>query len=292
MPYNTKNIVEITEFPDDFHPHKMLCWDHDPESPIEEYVLSIVKRSDDILFITDHSIWHHGAEIPDQETQQSRILTCWELARWCAEGHGQWTDNETKLFRSSFSYAIGDNDRRCNEHDNIMVRAFADPDSAEWHEPDVQYCFVKTPAMEKKQFSTRRTVQMQHIDSVDPSIPDAKQKSKQKPMYHRVPDAVGCQRFSHGELKMALNLIGDWIVADARRCGYNYGDVPPFYGIIDKTAQAIAKSIPLQYEELVKQLELIDSVITHGELHVYDKRTEEVLNHGIRIEDGKIVSVF
>ena len=53
MKYKGNQIIEITERPQDFTPHRMLCWEKDPNHPLEEYVIAIVKRSDDILFITD-----------------------------------------------------------------------------------------------------------------------------------------------------------------------------------------------------------------------------------------------
>lgn len=131
MIYNGNQIIEITERPQDFMPHRMLCWEKDPNHPLEEYVIAIVKRSDDILFITDHSVWTHGAEIPEEP--KPRRATNRELAEWLAKGNGQKSGNKGI---ACVSYSYGHLADDCEIEKNVVVRKWEDN---EWHEPTVDY---------------------------------------------------------------------------------------------------------------------------------------------------------
>lgn len=129
---NGNQIIEITERPRDFTPHRMLCWEKDPNHPLEEYVIAIVKRSDDILFITDHSVWTHGAEIPEEP--KPRRATNRELAEWLAKGNGQKSGNKGIVACISYSYGHLADD--CEIDKNVVVRKWGD---CLWHEPTVDY---------------------------------------------------------------------------------------------------------------------------------------------------------
>lgn len=131
MIYNGNQIIEITERPQDFMPHRMLCWEKDPNHPLEEYVIAIVKRSDDILFITDHSVWTHGAEIPEEP--KPRRATNRELAEWLAKGNGQKSGNKGI---ACVSYSYGHLADDCEIEKTVVVRKWEDN---EWHEPTVDY---------------------------------------------------------------------------------------------------------------------------------------------------------
>ena len=131
MIYNGNQIIEITERPQDFMPHRMLCWEKDPNHPLEEYVIAIVKRSDDILFITDHSVWTHGAEIPEEP--KPRRATNRELAEWLAKGNGQKSGNKGI---AGVSYSYGHLADDCEIEKTVVVRKWEDN---EWHEPTVDY---------------------------------------------------------------------------------------------------------------------------------------------------------
>lgn len=134
MKYIGSKIIEITEKPKDFTPHRMLCWESSPNHALEEYVIAIVKRSDDILFITDHSVWTHGAEIPEEP--KSRTATHAELAKWVAQGNGQVThaDYKDDTCMIHFSHpAYATDSPVCAK---LRVRKWGD---AEWHEPTADY---------------------------------------------------------------------------------------------------------------------------------------------------------
>lgn len=148
MIYNGNRIIEITERPQDFTPHLMLCWEKDPIHPLEEYVIAIVKRSDDILFITDHSVWTHGAEIPSKKPE-SRRVTNRELSKWLVQGNGEMTfkskserDIDHLVFASHCyeeEYADEECDKALKRNDDgswIVVRKWDDTD---WHEPTAAY---------------------------------------------------------------------------------------------------------------------------------------------------------
>lgn len=133
MQYKGIELKEITSKAEDFQPHKMLCWSDKATCPLEEYVVAIVKRSDDMLFITDHSIWSHGAEIPEEP--RSRRATNRELARWLAQGNGECTpDNPVNGYTyTSYQYCSCDGD---SPVDDFRVRNWEDSD---WHEPTARY---------------------------------------------------------------------------------------------------------------------------------------------------------
>lgn len=74
--------------------------------------------------------WFDDAEYrikPDEP----RRMTNRELARWLAQGKGQWNAKGTNAVSTSYSYGIDDKELP----DNIMIRGW---DEAEWHEPVIE----------------------------------------------------------------------------------------------------------------------------------------------------------
>lgn len=128
MKYKGIELKEITE-PQIFDPpRKMLVWGR-YEGMTELDVYAIVSRKD-FPVICETSTWRHCAEIP--KAPESELVTHRELARWLAEGNGQFR----RLFTtaSTFTYANVDEDNSVDE--SIAVRKW---DDTEWHKPTRGY---------------------------------------------------------------------------------------------------------------------------------------------------------
>lgn len=136
MQYKGHELIEIKVDKAKFfkHPHEMLCWtDEYSCHPVREFVIAIVPRSDDVLFITDHSVWHHGAEITEEP--KPRRATMRELAKWLAQGNGQIQDaNSLNCVFTGLDYGPDLDDRAAPEI--YKVRKW---DDTEWHEPTAEY---------------------------------------------------------------------------------------------------------------------------------------------------------
>ena len=70
----------------------------------------------------------NGAEIP-----KKRRMTNRELAKWIAQGKGQWKGVATCAVKNSYSYIYGTDDIKVP--DSIMIRGW---NETEWHEPEVE----------------------------------------------------------------------------------------------------------------------------------------------------------
>ena len=125
MDYKGIELKEVTE-PQIFNPpKKMLVWDH-CANIVELDVYAIVNRKD-FRVICEHSTWQHCAEIPEPKLATNR-----ELARWLAEGKGQYRRILTTA--STFTYANEDENNSVNEL--LVVRKW---DDTEWHKPTREY---------------------------------------------------------------------------------------------------------------------------------------------------------
>lgn len=130
MKYKGIKLKEITE-PQVFNPpKKMLVWDREIDvNPIERYVYAIVNRgADSCPVICQYATWKHCAEIP----KVPGLVTNRELARWLAEGNGQFRRILTTA--STFTYANEDEDNSVDEF--IAVRKW---DDNEWYKPTREY---------------------------------------------------------------------------------------------------------------------------------------------------------
>lgn len=97
------------------------CWDVNvkyrvkPDEPVE------VETSEGKMYLAN------GAEIP-----KKRRMTNRELARWLAQGNGQWRGIANNTIGMSYSYGIFDDKEIL---DGIMIRGW---DETEWHEPEIE----------------------------------------------------------------------------------------------------------------------------------------------------------
>lgn len=130
--------IELKEFESDkpvvFDPPKrMLVWDYVDETPTEAEVLAFIpNRYNKVIGQTSLSI--HCAEIPEV---MCRRATNRELAKWLAQGNGQYQVNDSKIW-TEHPYDIGQDDDTCSKF--IKVRKWCDK---EWHEPTMEYIGLK-----------------------------------------------------------------------------------------------------------------------------------------------------
>ncbi len=126
--------IELTEFTSDKPvvfdpPRKMLCWDYGCK-PCEDMVDGYFpNRSGHVL--GSFEIWTHCAEIPEEP--KPRLATNRELAKWLAQGNGEWR-NSSPLLPACSTDLIYTED--ADPASNLLVRKW---DDTEWHEPTVDY---------------------------------------------------------------------------------------------------------------------------------------------------------
>ncbi len=129
------NGIELTEFTSDKPvifdpPRKMLVWDTEGDPIYEDMVDGYFpNRSSRVLGTLE--TWAHCAEIPEET--KPRLATNRELAKWLAQGNGEWRNTSPIMSsRSTDLIYTEDADPALNVH----VRKW---DDAEWHEPTVDY---------------------------------------------------------------------------------------------------------------------------------------------------------
>ena len=141
------NGMELEEFTSDKpvifdKPVRALCWDNSGcQGGLREYVIAFIPRSDSSIAVTDHSIWPHMALLP--EAPKPRRATNRELARWLAQGNGEYILQITAgMAEHYWNYEDGDEDEPANGYDSsdneLKVRKWSE---TEWHEPTVDYLF-------------------------------------------------------------------------------------------------------------------------------------------------------
>lgn len=131
--------IELKEFTSDKPvifdpPKKMICWNDGDNHrgyggpiPVQAY---IPKRRTKVISV--YGLWQHCAEIPEE--QKPRRATNRELAKWLAQGNGEYSTKIGNGICSQSVYNKGTCDNVCPEH--IVIRKWND---AEWHEPTVDY---------------------------------------------------------------------------------------------------------------------------------------------------------
>ena len=132
MKYKGIELKEFTsEKPVLFDPPKlMLVWDYDDETPTEVEVLAFIPNRYHKV-IEQMSLSIHCAEIPDTG---SELATNREIAKWLAQGNGQYKVSGGSSLWTEHHYDIGQDDDACSKF--ILVRKW---DYTEWHEPTREY---------------------------------------------------------------------------------------------------------------------------------------------------------
>ena len=150
MKYKGTELVEVVE-PQIYSPPKlMLVWDDcDVDSILKgDYDLKQVNvygiiddTGSRVVSLVNGNIelFEHCAEIPEEP--KPRMATNRELAKWLAQGKGEWGKSVScKIERVEISwwYEWGYESEYLQKE--IRVRKW---DDTEWHEPDVQYMGIE-----------------------------------------------------------------------------------------------------------------------------------------------------
>lgn len=143
--YKGQELTEITTTQLFNPPRKMLVWDYG--TVVYERVVQAILTDDkgNIAVCTQSPtggwiLWKHCAEIPESTTP--RRATRRELAKWLAQGKGEWTyrtdvcspHNARTYYEYNFDTA---------EHQvriDALVRKW---DDTEWHEPTIDYMEIE-----------------------------------------------------------------------------------------------------------------------------------------------------
>lgn len=126
--------IEIKEFESEkpvlFDPPKrMLVWDYVDGTPIEKDVIAFIPNRY-YKVIEQKYLYIHCAEIPEVMCRRATNL---ELAKWLAQGNGQYKMSDGRIW-TEHPYDIGLDDDACSII--IKVRKWGDK---EWHEPTLEY---------------------------------------------------------------------------------------------------------------------------------------------------------
>lgn len=129
MKYKGIELKEITESQIFDPPRMMFVWDNANGSFAKTEVCAFI-RGIDYPVISRYSMWRHCAEIPEP-----KLATYRELARWLAEGKGQFLrKNRTKFIYTDIFYDDAMADDPVEEA--ILVRKW---DDTGWRKPTREY---------------------------------------------------------------------------------------------------------------------------------------------------------
>lgn len=137
--YNGMELDEVTE-PQIFDPPRtMLVWvdcsGHVEDNVKKAEVVAILPRTalKYPIITEDDGGYEHGAFIPKKPAP--RRATNRELAKWLAQGNGEWCNCIGDSSRAAIEwwYDQGHSETKAN---NVFVRKW---DDTEWHSPDVEY---------------------------------------------------------------------------------------------------------------------------------------------------------
>lgn len=128
--------IELTEFTSDkpitfSPPRPMLVWDSENIGPVKRDVLLYHPKYSFPAISFDDS-YRHCAEIP--EVPKPRRATNNELAKWLAQGNGQFANVKSTYFLTELGVLEDDEDKPCDPY--WRIRKWGDK---EWHEPTADY---------------------------------------------------------------------------------------------------------------------------------------------------------
>lgn len=127
--------IELKEFESEkpvlFDPPKtMLVWNDCEDEPSKDKVFAFIPKNYFRVVGTNDS-FDHCAEIPEI---LCRRVTNSELAKWLAQGNGQYQMGEGYRIWTERSYDIGHDEEACPS--SVKVRKWGDK---EWHKPTLEY---------------------------------------------------------------------------------------------------------------------------------------------------------
>lgn len=80
------------------------------------------------------------------EKPAPRRATNRELAKWLAQGNGEWRYGESDRVHSNIGFGYDGNKENNTLDEKVMIRKW---DDAEWHEPTVDYMGIETTKKEE-----------------------------------------------------------------------------------------------------------------------------------------------
>ena len=135
---NGMDLEEVTE-PQIFDPpQEMLVIDEADDTPIKKKVAAILATGyNHNVVATDETFWQSCFRIPEKPAPCR--ATNRELAKWLAQGNGEWHGYGTPpVTEIGFGYEVGKDGDILD--DAVKVRKWED---TEWHEPDVEYMGIQ-----------------------------------------------------------------------------------------------------------------------------------------------------
>lgn len=146
--YKGMELEEITE-PQIFDPPKTMVVDDGHNSPRTAIVTAILAQSSGHSFrvLTDNNVicYRRCALLPEKPAP--RRATNRELAKWLAQGNGEWGISKFGVIEKAdigWFYDTGYEQRTL--HSDLRVRKW---DDTEWHEPDVDYLGIDDKEAER-----------------------------------------------------------------------------------------------------------------------------------------------
>ena len=126
--------IELKEFTSDkpvvFDPPKtMLCWNTTDPEPFKRTVLAYIPRTFHSV-ITNFDEYTACAEIPEVSP---RLVNHRELAKWLAQGNGEWKKASEDFPRRRAYFDYTDD---LEPLQNVLVRKWVDED---WRDPTADY---------------------------------------------------------------------------------------------------------------------------------------------------------
>ena len=146
--YNGVEIQSITECKVFEEPREMLVWNTSYDGPIEKMVCAIIPYRHEGSVITTSGAFEYCAEIPKKSAP--RRATNRELAKWLAQGNGEFTEGIEVSGKGLFTKTTIYYDASLSNNavnDDVKVRKW---DDTEWHEPTVDYMGIWTMQEGKK----------------------------------------------------------------------------------------------------------------------------------------------
>lgn len=147
--YKGMELEEITE-PQIFDPPKTMVVDDGQNSPRTAIVTAILAQSSGHSFrvLTDNNVicYRHCALLPEKPAP--RRATNRELAKWLAQGNGEWGISKFGVIeKAEIGWFYDTGYEKQTLQSELRVRKW---DDTEWHEPDVEYMGIGTNAGEKE----------------------------------------------------------------------------------------------------------------------------------------------
>lgn len=132
--YNGVEIQSITECKVFEEPREMLVWNTSYDGPIEKMVCAIIPYRHEGSVITIGGAFEYCAEIPKKP--EPRRATNRELAKWLAQGKGEWRYGDSDRVHANIGFGYDCNKQHEIVDKNVKICKW---DDTEWHEPDVEY---------------------------------------------------------------------------------------------------------------------------------------------------------